>query len=106
MKCSKLTSRVFNMGPDLDWFTKENLLNMKYFYRDHLSLITEGYKKLAKTINLLLMNTYPYTHDHAKECYYRSSVKLICEASWCGTYLKSPASYVGALHISTHSRIL
>ena len=48
----KLTSRVFYMEPDSDWVTNKNLLNMKYFYRDHVHLIQEGYEKLAKTMTV------------------------------------------------------
>ena len=62
--------RVFYMEPDSDWVTNKNLLSMKYFYRDHLHLIKEGYKKLAKTISVSLMNAYPYTQDNAKQSYY------------------------------------
>lgn len=36
IECSKSTSRVFYMEPGSDWDTNENLLKMKYFYRDHL----------------------------------------------------------------------
>ena len=48
----KLTFRVFYMEPDSDWVTNKNLLNMKYFYRDHVHLIEEGYEKLAKTMTV------------------------------------------------------
>ena len=48
----------------------ESLLNMKYFYRDHLHLIEEGYEKLAKTISVSLLNAYPYTQDNAKQSNY------------------------------------
>ena len=50
-ECFKLTSRVFYMEPDSDRVTNENLLIMKYFYRD-LHFIEEGYEKLAKTIKV------------------------------------------------------
>ena len=68
--CSKLTSRVFYMEPDPDWVTNGNLLNMKYFYRDHLHLIEEGYEKLSKTISISLMYACPYIQDDAKQSYY------------------------------------
>ena len=70
IECSKLTSRVFYMEPDPDWVTNENLLNMKYFYRDHLHLIKEGYEKLSKTISISLMYAWPYIQDDAKQSYY------------------------------------
>ena len=60
IECSKLTSRVFYMEPDPDWVTNENLLNMKYFYRDHVHLIEEGYEKLSKTISISLMYACSY----------------------------------------------
>ena len=69
-ECSKLTSRVFYMEPDPDWVTNENLLSMKYFYRDHLHLIEEGYEKLSKTISISLMYACPYIQDDAKQSYY------------------------------------
>ena len=69
-ECSKLTSGVFYMEPDPDWVTNENLLNMKYFYRDHLHLIEEGYEKLSKTMSILLMYACPYIQDDAKQSYY------------------------------------
>ena len=69
IECSKLTSRVFYMEPDLDWVTNENLLNMKYIYRDHLHLIEEGYENLSKTISISLMYTCPYIQDDAKQSY-------------------------------------
>ena len=59
-ECSKVTSRVFYMEPDPDWVTNENLLNMKYFYRDHFHLIEEGYEKLSKTISISFMHACPY----------------------------------------------
>ena len=59
-ECSKLTSRVFYMEPYPDWVTNENLLNMKYFYRNHLHLIEEGYEKLSKTISISLMYACSY----------------------------------------------
>ena len=68
--CSKLTSRVFYMEPDPDWVTNGNLLNMKYFYRDHLHLIEEGYEKLSKTISISLMYACPYIQDDGKQSYY------------------------------------
>ena len=58
------------MEPDPDWVTNENLLNMKYFYRDHLHLIEEGYEKLSKTISISLMYACPYIQDDAKQSYY------------------------------------
>ena len=69
------------MEPDSNWVTFENLLNMKYFYRDHLHLIEEGNEKLTKTIRMLLLNAYPYTQDNAKQSNY-SPLKhyTICEA--------------------------
>ena len=76
----KLTFRVFYMEPDSDWVTNKNLLNMKYFYRDHLHLIEEGYEKLAKTISVSLLNAYPYTQDNAKQSNYRHlKHSAICE---------------------------
>ena len=69
-ECSKLTSRVFYMEPDPDWVTNENLLNMKYFYRDHLYLIEEVYEKLSKTISISLMYACLYIQDEAKQSYY------------------------------------
>ena len=77
----KLTSRVFYMEPESDWVTNQNLLNMKYFYRDHLYLIEKGYKKLAKTISVSLLNAYPYAQDNAKQSNF-SPLKhsTICEA--------------------------
>ena len=47
------------MEPDSDWITNKNLLNMKYFYRDHLHLIEDGYEKLAKTISVSLLKITP-----------------------------------------------
>ena len=38
-ECFKLTSIIFYMGPQSDWVTNKNLLNMKYFYRDNIHLI-------------------------------------------------------------------
>ena len=69
-ECFKLTSRVYYMEPDPDWVTKGNLLNMKYFYRDHLHLIEEGYEKLSKTISISLMYACPCIQDDAKQPYY------------------------------------
>ena len=54
------------MEPDPDWVTNKNLLNIKYFYRDHLHLIEEGYEKLSKTISISLMYACPYIQDDAK----------------------------------------
>ena len=65
-ECFKLKFRVFYIEPDSDWVTNKNLLNMKYFYRDQLHLIEEGYKKLAKTISVSLLNVHPYTQDNVK----------------------------------------
>ena len=65
-ECSMLISRVFDMEPDPDWVTNENLLNMKYFYRDHLDLIEERYEKLSKTISISLMYACAYIQDDAK----------------------------------------
>ena len=48
IECSKLTSRVFYMEPDLDWITNENLLKMKYFYRDHLHCSSATGKRTSK----------------------------------------------------------
>lgn len=56
------------MEPDSDWITNKNLLNMKYFYTDHLHLITEV-NELAKTISMSLMNEYPYKQDNVKQSY-------------------------------------
>ena len=70
LECSKLTSRVFYIEPNPDWVTNKNLLNMKYFYRDHLHLIEGGYEKLSKTISISLMNACPYIQDNAKQSYY------------------------------------
>ena len=54
---------------------------MKYFYRDHLHLIEEGYEKLAKTISVSLLNAHPYTHDNAKQSNYPPlKHSTICEA--------------------------
>ena len=58
------------MEPDPDWVTNENLLNMKYFYRDLLHLIEEGYEKLSKTISISLIYACPYIQDDAKQFYY------------------------------------
>ena len=58
------------MEPDPDWVTKGNLLNMKYFYRDHLHLIEEGYEKLSKTISISLMYACSCIQDDAKQPYY------------------------------------
>ena len=69
-ECSKLASRVSYMEPGPDWVTNENLLNMKYFYRDHLHLIKEGYEKLSKTISISLMYACSYIEDDAKQSYY------------------------------------
>ena len=69
-ECSRLTSRVFYMEPDPDWVTKGNLLNMKYFYRDHLHLIEEGYEKLSKTLSISLMHACPCIQDDGKQPYY------------------------------------
>ena len=55
----KLASRVFYMEPDSDQITNKNLLNMKYFYRDDLHLIEDGYEKLAKTISVSLLKITP-----------------------------------------------
>ena len=80
-ECFKLTSRVFYMEPDSDWVTNKNLLNTKYFYRDHFHLIEEGYEKLAKTIRVSLLNAYPYTQDNAKQSDYpHLKHSAICEA--------------------------
>ena len=40
---------------------QRNLLNMMYFYRDHLHLIEEGYEKLSKTISISLMHAHTYS---------------------------------------------
>ena len=69
-ECIELTSRVFYMEPDSDCVTNENLLNMKYFYRDHVHLIEEGYEKLAKTISVSFLNAYPCTKYNAKQSNY------------------------------------
>ena len=54
---------------------------MKYFCRDHLHLIEEGYEKLAKTISVSLLNAHPYTHDNAKQSNYPPlKHSTICEA--------------------------
>ena len=80
-ECFKLTSRIFYMEADSDWVTNENPLNMKYFYRDHLNLIEEGYEKLAKTISVSLLNAHPYTYDNAKHSNYPPlKHSTICEA--------------------------
>ena len=69
-ECSMLISRVFDMEPDPDWVTNENLLNMKYFYRDHFHLIEEGYENFSKTISIPLMYACPYIQDDVKRSYY------------------------------------
>ena len=69
IECSKLTSRVFYLEPDPNWVTNEKMSNMKYFYREHLYSIEEGYKKLSKTTNVSLMSACPYTQN-AKKSYY------------------------------------
>ena len=58
------------MEPDPDWVTNENLLYMKYFYRDHLHLMEEGYEKLSKTMSISLMYACSYIQDDAKQSYY------------------------------------
>ena len=70
IECSMLISRVFDMEPDPDWVTNENLLNMKYFYRDHFHLIEEGYENFSKTISIPLMYACPYIQDDVKRSYY------------------------------------
>ena len=69
-ECSKLAFRVSYMEPGPDWVTIENLLNMKYFYRDHLHLVEEGYEKLSETMSISLMYASPYIQDDAKQSHY------------------------------------
>ena len=58
------------MEPGRDWVTNENLLNIKYFYRDHLHLIGEGYKKLYLENHEHIVNVAcPYIQDDAKQSY-------------------------------------
>ena len=42
--------------PDSDWLTNENSLDLRFYYKVQPHLIDERYKKLAKTINTVLLN--------------------------------------------------